>query len=411
MKPWPRRVERISSENRMKTVFISHSSADKPLVFRLAFELLAAGVPVWLDTWELGPGDPLITSLDSALDGSARVLVVMSSHAAATKWVKYEVQKTLEAEKRLEQRLLVPVRIDDSAGLDELQGRVHINLTEGATFMDGVHALVDHLRSIGLSADPTGRCVLPLAFHNGIELDTFILESILSWWIGHGFERANITPETIHLLKSERLNTLLRKLRARISTYWSGSRATAEGFEVLRKIDADVAHKEWDLRQRSALVLREFARGFGLGNGHVIEVVRWYTRAAMHYLMGTLEAADISEPETTSEFYEAFQSLPAYQLQPEVAQWWKIDDPLTVGVHHQDSLGRYHTTRSVMLPRAALRVSEATIAEYPGAEFRGAFDFEALLRFVLPQMVHWAALGQSWSPVTWDEDNFRIWQH
>ena len=42
--------------------------------------------------------------------------------------------------------------------------------------MDGVHALVDHLRSIGLSADPTGRCVLPLAFHNGVELDSFILE-------------------------------------------------------------------------------------------------------------------------------------------------------------------------------------------------------------------------------------------
>jgi hypothetical protein len=55
----------------MKTVFISHSSADKPLAFRLAFELLAEGVPVWLDTWELGPGDPLIASLDSALDGSA----------------------------------------------------------------------------------------------------------------------------------------------------------------------------------------------------------------------------------------------------------------------------------------------------------------------------------------------------
>jgi hypothetical protein len=106
----------------------------------------------------------------------------MSSHAAATKWVKYEVQKTLEAEERLGQRLLVPVRVDDSAGRDELQGRVHINLTEGATFMDGVHALVDHLRSIGLSADPTGRCVLPLAFHNGILVDRA--------WIRAGQHRA-----------------------------------------------------------------------------------------------------------------------------------------------------------------------------------------------------------------------------
>jgi hypothetical protein len=394
----------------MKTVFISHASADKPIVFRLAFELLAEGVPVWLDTWELGPGDPLIASLDSALDGSARVLVVMSGNAAATKWVKYEVQKALDAEERLGQRLLVPVKIDDSAGLDELQGRVHINLTDGAAFMDGVHALVDHLRLLGLSADPAGRCVLPLAFHGTIELDTFILERILSRWIGHGLAWSGIAPETMHLLKSERLNTLQRKLRARVSTYWSGSRATAEGFDLLRTIDADIARKEQDLRERSALILREFGYGFGLGNSHVIEVVRWYTRAAMHYLMGTLEAAEVSEPETTGEFYEAVQSLPAYQPDPSTAQWWKIDDPVTVRVHHQDRLGQYHTTMSVMLPRTALRVSEAAIGEYPGVAFAGAFEFDALPRFVLPQMVHGAALGQSWSPAAWDEDCFRIWQ-
>ena len=395
----------------MKTVFISHASADKPFVFRLAFELLAEGVPVWLDKWELGPGDPLITSLDSALDGSARVLVVMSRNSAATKWVEYEVQKTLEAEERLGQRLLVPVRIDDSAGLDELQGRVHINLIEDATFMDGVHALVDHLRSLGLSAVPAGRCVLPLAFHRAVELDTFILERILTRWIGQGLAWSDIAPETMQLVKSERLNALQHKLRARISTYWSGPRATAEGLGVLRTIDADVARKERDLRERSALILREFGYGFGLSNSKVIEVVRWYTRAAMHYLMVTLEAAEVSEPETTAEFYEAVRSLPTHQPDPSTAEYWKIDGPVTVRVHHQDREGRYHTTWSVMLPKTALRVSEAVIAEYPGVAFRGAFNYDALPRFVLPQMVHWAALGQSWSPASWDEDNFRIWQH
>lgn len=395
----------------VRTVFISHASADKPLVFRLAFELLAEGVPVWLDKWELGPGDPLITSLDSALDGSARVLVVMSRNAAATKWVKYEVQRTLEAEERLRQRLLVPVRIDDSAGIDELQGRVYIKLTEDATFMDGVHALVDHLRSLGLSAVPAGRCVLPLAFHRAIELDTFILERILTRWIGQGFAWSDIAPETMHLLKSERLNELQRKLRARISTYWSGPRATAEGLDTLRSIDADVARRERDMRERSALILREFGYGFGLSNSKVIEIVRWYTRAAMHYLMVTLEAAEVSEPETSAEFFQAVRSLPTYQPDPSTAEWWKIDSPVTVRVHHRDCEGRYHTTSSVMLPKTALRASEAVIAEYPGVAFRDAFDYDALARFVLPQMLLGAALGQSWSPASWDEDNFLIWQH
>jgi hypothetical protein len=134
---------------------------------------------------------------------------------------------------------------------------VHINLTEGAAFMDGVHALLDHLRSLGLSANPGGRCVLPLAFHRAIELDTFILERILSRWIGHGLAWSDIAPETMHLLKSERLNTLQHKLRARISTYWSGTRSTSEGLNVLRTLDADVERKERDLCERACTAERE----------------------------------------------------------------------------------------------------------------------------------------------------------
>ena len=394
----------------MHTVFISHSSADKPFVFRLAFELLAEGVPVWLDSWEMGPGDPLIASLDTALDGSARVLVIESMHAAATEWVRYEVEKALAAEQRLRQRLVVPLRIDDSGGLDALKERVHINLREGAAFMDGVHALVDHLRSLGVPSEPSGRAVLPLVFHKRTELDTFILGRILDRWIGHGLAWAEITPDTMHLVKSESHNTLQRRLRARISTYWSRPDANAEGLAVLRTLDGDIVRRERDLRERAALVLREFGYGFGLSNGHVQEVLRWYTQVAMHYLMTTLEAADISDPQTSGEFFDAVQSLPAFRPEPTTAAWWKIADPVQVRVHHQDQEGRYHQTARVIVPRTALRVREAEIAKYPGVGFKGAFEFDALPRYVLPQLVHGAALGTSWSPASWDEERLWLWE-
>jgi hypothetical protein len=393
----------------MHTVFISHASADKPFVFRLAFELLAEGVPVWLDSWEMGPGDPLIASLDTALDGSARVLVIESKHAAATQWVQYEVTKALKAERRLKQRLLIPVRIDDSEGLDALKGRVHINLREGAAFMEGVHALINHLRSLGVPAEPSGRAVLPLSFHKRIELDTFILKRILERWIGFGLERADIAPETMHLLKSETHNTLQRRLRARISTYWSRPDATAEGLEVLRTLDSDVVRKESDLRERSALILREFGHGFGLSNSSVIEALRWYTRVDMHYLMITLEAADVCEPRTTGEFFEAVQSLPAFRPEPTTAAWWGIADPAQVRVHHRDRQGKFHTTASVIVPKSVLRVQEADFATYPGVAFKHAFEYDALSRYVLPQMVRGAPFGDS-APYAWDEDGFWLWE-
>jgi hypothetical protein len=393
----------------MRSIFISHSSADKPFVFRLAFELLAEGVPVWLDSWEMGPGDPLITSLDTALDGSTQVLVIESHHAAATKWVRYEVDKTLEAEQRLGQRLLIPIRTDDSEGLDGLKERVHIDLRD-ATFMEGVHKLVDHLRSIGLPSEPTGRAVLPLVFHNRVELDTFILRRILDRWIGGGLTWGEIAPEMMHLLKSEAYNTLQRRLRTRISTYWSRTDATAEGLEVLRRVDADIVHKERDLRERAATILREFGYGFALSNGHVIDVLRWYARVRLHYLMISLEAADISEPQTDGAFLAALQSPSASQPDPSTAAWWNIADPMQVQIRHSDRRGRHHSTASVIVPKTALRVREADNARHSGRAFKGAFEVDALVRYVLPQIISGAVLGEDWSPAAWDEESFYVWK-
>jgi hypothetical protein len=214
----------------------------------------------------------------------------------------------------------------------------------------------------------------------------------------------------MHLVKSESHNTLQRRLRARISTYWSRPDANAEGLAVLRTLDGDIVRRERDLRERSALVLREFGYGFGLSNGHVQEVLRWYTQVAMHYLMTTLEAADISDPQTSGEFFDAVQSLPAFRPEPTTAAWWKIADPVQVRVHHQDQEGRYHQTARVIVPRTALRVREAEIAKYPGVGFKGAFEFDALPRYVLPQLVHGATLGTSWSPASWDEERLWLWE-
>jgi hypothetical protein len=38
-------------------VFISHSSKDKPVVRELANRLKQDGLRVWLDEWEIQPGD------------------------------------------------------------------------------------------------------------------------------------------------------------------------------------------------------------------------------------------------------------------------------------------------------------------------------------------------------------------
>ncbi|MEA2174921.1 MAG: hypothetical protein QOD00_2513 [Blastocatellia bacterium] len=45
------------SNNFQYDVFISHSSGDKPAVLELAGRLKADGLRVWLDEWQIQPGD------------------------------------------------------------------------------------------------------------------------------------------------------------------------------------------------------------------------------------------------------------------------------------------------------------------------------------------------------------------
>ncbi|MFM6127918.1 MAG: toll/interleukin-1 receptor domain-containing protein, partial [Sphaerospermopsis kisseleviana] len=62
-------------------VFLSHSSADKPVVRELAEGLRAAGLRVWFDEWIIKPGDPISVKIEEGLEHSAVLLFCMSANA------------------------------------------------------------------------------------------------------------------------------------------------------------------------------------------------------------------------------------------------------------------------------------------------------------------------------------------
>jgi hypothetical protein len=74
-----------------RPVFICHSSDDKAFVRTLARDLKSAGIKVWLDHWELLPGDSLSEKIQAGLAGSSWLLVVVSKHSVKSRWVRREL--------------------------------------------------------------------------------------------------------------------------------------------------------------------------------------------------------------------------------------------------------------------------------------------------------------------------------
>ena len=50
-------------------VFLSHSAKDKAVVRAVAERLREDGLRVWLDDWEIGPGDSISAKIEDGLDG------------------------------------------------------------------------------------------------------------------------------------------------------------------------------------------------------------------------------------------------------------------------------------------------------------------------------------------------------
>ncbi len=93
--------------------FVSHTHKDKPAVRSFATKLRLGGVDIWLDEWELSPGDSIPGKVGVALDTVDTVLVCWSERASTSEWVKSELETAII--RRLEDGLrIIPVCLDDT---------------------------------------------------------------------------------------------------------------------------------------------------------------------------------------------------------------------------------------------------------------------------------------------------------
>src|SRR4051794_5640482 len=79
----------------MVTVFISHSSKDKPFVRQLVDALSKAGIPTWLDEIQIRVGDSIPDRLADGIDKCNLFCLVISPNSNASPWVQREMNSYL----------------------------------------------------------------------------------------------------------------------------------------------------------------------------------------------------------------------------------------------------------------------------------------------------------------------------
>ncbi|MEM6927027.1 MAG: toll/interleukin-1 receptor domain-containing protein, partial [Myxococcota bacterium] len=146
----------VGSEAQWFDAFISYSHQDAAFAERLYEFLQGRGVRCWLDREALSPGDPLLEAVNRGVRVADKLLLCCSAASLASWFVRDELQKALDDERRHEVSKVVPLDLDGSLhdwdhGLAAaLRSRVAVDFrewTEPAPFATAATSLLRALRA------------------------------------------------------------------------------------------------------------------------------------------------------------------------------------------------------------------------------------------------------------------------
>ncbi len=104
-------------------VFLSHSAKDKDVVREVAERLKSDGVRVWLDEWEIKPGDSIPAKIDRGLEHSRVLVLCMSAQALGSDWAQLESHTFRFKDPLNHDRRFIPLRLDDAPIKGSLEPR------------------------------------------------------------------------------------------------------------------------------------------------------------------------------------------------------------------------------------------------------------------------------------------------
>ena len=130
-----------------RPVFISyaHEPESRALARALATRLRRDGVSVWLDEWELQPGEEWQSKVKAALEESKTILAIVSKSSLESEWLQSELKCALAQDK-----VVIPV-LNEKAGFSDIPEWLRDR--QAVTPLDDDYAYQQLLKALG-GADP-----------------------------------------------------------------------------------------------------------------------------------------------------------------------------------------------------------------------------------------------------------------
>jgi hypothetical protein len=130
------------------SVFLSHSSADKPTVLRVLAELKKAEISYWVDHEQIVFGDGIVSKIEEGLQKSKYVVVCLSENLGKSGWCRAEYGPILYREFSGDTtRRVIPLSLDGSNNGDSIPLLLSDKMRADFTRPDSFSSLMDFLKN------------------------------------------------------------------------------------------------------------------------------------------------------------------------------------------------------------------------------------------------------------------------
>ena len=117
--------------------FISYSSEDEAFAKRLHARMTAENLRVWFAPADMRSGDKFAAQIDTAIQMYDRTLLLLSEKSMESEWVRREIERAREKEKKSGQNVLFPIAL---VPYDEIRAWKFLDVDSGEDLAKTVRA-------------------------------------------------------------------------------------------------------------------------------------------------------------------------------------------------------------------------------------------------------------------------------
>jgi hypothetical protein len=385
----------VSSDQRreaMPGVFISHSSADKELAFKLAADLLNAGFPVWLDAYEIGIGSPLRKSIHAGIDTSTHLILLVSSASIASNWVQEELELALEKEKELSYPFVLPVRLDDCIVPLAIWGRLNASFSNG--YLPAFEQLEAELRRRGahLIELPFEKQLIPLRVEHSLFVDEVALSRRIKQLKSKPGEPGNaFLPTQIVLSPDPTYDSLRAKLIRTLEADERIQTTPRANIRFLRQMYEEVKQ----LEQRLPLAVADALNHIDRRGATLIDpavVTHWIVRIFKNELLNILWGTQKKDTELIPISDQVRHGL--WASETETATFYGIEKMFNYTIFQIDT-GEIASVRTAFDHRISKDIEDYKSLSYSIPLIEA--EIPTIEKYVLPQIFYRGSFREGWT--------------